>query len=88
MSSLLHPVYPNSSYLPAWAVVILPRRMRLCLTGLRPIDGVFLPLAPAERECDIGGIGRLLEEAPKDLPRGNHQGIALPSDSCECPPAG
>jgi hypothetical protein len=48
--------------------------MRLCVTAFWPIDGVFVPLALAERESDIGGIGRLLEETPEDLPRGNHQG--------------
>jgi hypothetical protein len=62
--------------------------MRLCVTGLWPIDGVFVPLALAERESDIGGIGRLLEEAPEDFPGGSHQGIALPNDSCGCSPAG
>jgi hypothetical protein len=62
--------------------------MRRCVTGLWPIDGIFVPLGLAERENDIGGIGCLLEDASEDLLRGNHHGIALPSDSCGCSPAG
>jgi hypothetical protein len=36
--------------------------------GLRPVDGAVPPLARAQSESDIGEIGRLLNEAPEDLP--------------------
>jgi hypothetical protein len=47
----------------------------MCDRDFSPSTGTLLPRVLAERESGMEGIGSLRDEAPEDLPRGDHKAV-------------